>query len=229
MAEESTRNRVLTIAAHPDDEVLGCGGTMALHRRAGDPVTVAITCTGRPESASSTGAPQDSYTRRALRTLGVEDVRFLGFPDQLLDTRPLKEIVTPLESLVRELEPTIVYCQHGGDINRDHEILFKAVLVATRPTETSIRAVYAFDTASSTEWAFPRVFVPDTWVDITSTLDAKLASMACYESELREFPHPRSLRGLRHRAAAHGNQSCLPAAEVFMTVRRIYRNGEAPP
>jgi LmbE family N-acetylglucosaminyl deacetylase len=121
-----------------------------------------------------------------------------------------------------------VYCQYGGDVNRDHELVFKAALVATRPTETCIEAVYAFDTASSTEWAYPRTFSADTWVDIADTLDAKLAAMACYESEVRDYPHPRSLEALRIRAHAWGNQHCLQAAEAFMTVRRTLRDGQTP-
>src|SRR5205807_10577124 len=100
--------------------------------------------------------------------------------------------------------------------------------VATRPTEAHIAAVYAFDTASSTEWAYPRSFAPDTWVDISTTLEQKLKAMSCYVSELREYPHPRSLEALRHRARAWGNQHCVDAAEVFMTVRRMYRHGQPP-
>jgi len=226
---ESNPRRVLVIAAHPDDEVLGCGGTMALHARAGDRVTVVIASGGRSEEESSHGVAQHSYTRRALARLGVEDVRLLGFPDQTLDTYPLTEIVRPLEQIVQELRPSVVYCQYGGDINRDHEILFKAILVAVRPTEPCLQAVYAFDTASSTEWAYPRTFAPDTWVDISATLEAKLEAMACYESEVRDYPHPRSLAALRHRAAAWGNQCCQEAAEVFMTVRRVLRGGQLPP
>jgi LmbE family N-acetylglucosaminyl deacetylase len=113
-------------------------------------------------------------------------------------------------------------------LNRDHQLLFQATLVATRPPETCIEAVYAFDTASSTEWAYPRSFTADTWVDITDTLDLKIAAMACYESEVRAYPHPRSLEALRHRARAWGNQHCLDAAEAFMTVRRTLRNGQTP-
>jgi LmbE family N-acetylglucosaminyl deacetylase len=228
MTDASSRPAVLVIAAHPDDELLGCGGTLALHARAGDRVTVAIVCTGRTAASSSHGVDQHSYTRRALETIGVHDVRLLGFPDQRLDGVTLTEIITPLEGIVREACPKTVYCQYGGDVNRDHELLFKALLVATRPTEPSIETVLAFDTASSTEWAYPRSFVPDTWVDISSTLEAKLAAMACYESELRDYPHPRSLEALRHRAEAWGNQCCLEAAEVFMTVRRVIRDGKAP-
>jgi LmbE family N-acetylglucosaminyl deacetylase len=219
---------VLVIAAHPDDEILGCGGTVALHVKAGDSVTSVVACEGESLRYGPGGVGQSEHMRRAAAVLGVADVRPLGFPDQRLDTITLTEIIAPLEQLVRELEPEVVYCQHGGDINRDHELLFKAVLVATRPTEQSIAAVYAFDTASSTEWAFPRRFVPDTWVDISAVLEQKLSAMACYESELRPYPHPRSLEALRHRAHAWGNQQCLDAAEVFLTVRRALRRGQTP-
>jgi LmbE family N-acetylglucosaminyl deacetylase len=141
---------------------------------------------------------------------------------------PLLDVIAPLEGVVREVRPQIVYCQFGGDANRDHEILFRALLVATRPVERSIEGVYAFDTASSTEWGYPRAFLPDTWVDISATLEQKLAAMACYESEVREYPHPRSLEALRFRAKAWGNQNCVDAAEVFMTVRRTLRDGQTP-
>lgn len=93
--------------------------------------------------------------------------------------------------------------------------LFKAALVATRPIEQSITAIYSFDTVSSTEWAYPRTFVPDTWVDISSTLPKKLAALSCYKSELRDYPHPHSLNALEFKAKAWSNQSCLDAAEVL--------------
>ncbi len=220
--------RVLVIAAHPDDELLGCGGTVALHVRAGDAVTTVIACEGESLRYGPNGVGQRDHTRKAAAELGVTDVRELGFRDQRLDTLPLTEIITPLERVVREVQPQIVYCQYGGDINRDHELLFKALLVATRPTEDSIEAIYAFDTASSTEWAYPRTFTPDTWVDISSTLEQKIAAMAHYQSEVRPYPHPRSLDALRHRARAWGNQHCVDAAEVFMTVRRTLRRGKTP-
>src|SRR5439155_1194359 len=129
--------------------------------------------------------------------LGLRETRQLGFADQRLDTLSLVDLITPLERVVREVRPAVVYCQFGGDANRDHELLFRAALVATRPIEPYIEAVYAFDTASSTEWGYPRAFVPDTWIDISETLEQKLCAMACYESELREYPHPRSLDPLR--------------------------------
>jgi len=221
-------NRILVIAAHPDDELLGCGGTTALHARGGDDVTIIIACEGESLRYGPEGVGQTRHIGEAAATLGVRDVRQLGFPDQGLDRVSLTEIIRPLERVVREVRPLIVYCQFGGDLNRDHHLLFQAALVATRPPETCIQAVYAFDTASSTEWAYPRSFNADTWVDITDTLDVKIAAMACYESEVRTYPHPRSLEALRHRARAWGNQHCLDAAEAFMTVRRTLRNGQTP-
>jgi LmbE family N-acetylglucosaminyl deacetylase len=220
-----TEKTILVVAAHPDDEVLGCGGTIALHAQAGNRVTVAIVCEGESLRYGKEGVGQKAHVQRAAQTLGVGDVRLLGFPDQRLDTVTLTDIITSLERIVQELRPQVVYGQYGGDVNRDHHLLFQALLVATRPTEDYIEAVYAFDTASSTEWAYPRTFVPDTWVDITSTLEIKLAAMSCYTSELRAYPHPRSLKALEHRARAWGHQSCLEAAEVFMTIRQVFRAG----
>ncbi len=228
MPDLAEPRRILVIAAHPDDEVLGAGGTLALHARAGDAVYAVIACEGESLRYGPGGVGQAEHSCRAARTLGLRDVRQLGFPDQGLDTITLTHLIAPLTEAVRELRPAVVYCQYGGDVNRDHELLFQATLVATRPTEPCITAVYAFDTASSTEWAYPRSFVPDTWVDISQTLETKLAAMACYESELRPYPHPRSLEALRHRAQAWGHQHCLEAAEVFLTVRRTHRDGQTP-
>jgi LmbE family N-acetylglucosaminyl deacetylase len=223
-----SKKTILVLAAHPDDEVLGCGGTIALHARGGDDVVSVVVCEGESLRYGAGRVGQPEHARAAAQTLGVRDLRMLGFGDQRLDTVPLTAVIDPLLSIVREVRPEIVYCQHGGDVNRDHQLLFQAALVATRPTEGFICGVYAFDTASSTEWAYPRTFVPDTWVDISSTLQVKLDAMACYKSEVRPYPHPRSLEALSHRAKAWGNQSCLDAAETFMTVRRIWRDGQAP-
>jgi len=218
--------RVLVIAAHPDDEVLGCGGAIALHRDQGHDVTVLIATRGRSAEDSQSGQPQFTYTAAAMKVLDVADFRFLGFPDQRMDTFGLTDIITPLENVVREVRPQVVYCQYGGDINHDHNVLFRAALVALRPQEEYLRTILTFDTASSTEWAYPRTFVPDTWLDITTGLERKIAAMDCYEPELRPFPHPRSCEALRHRAAAFGSMCCMNAAEIFMTVRRVVRNGQ---
>lgn len=223
-----TSRRVLVIAAHPDDELLGVGGTIALHVDRGESVTSVVFSAS--DLIHEQGAVRETRmeTMEAARVLGVEDIRLLDFPDQGLDRFSLVDIIAPLERIVSEVRPQVVYVQYGYDINRDHQILFQAALVATRPLEAFIEGIYTFDTASSTEWAFPRTFVPDTWVDISTTLQRKLDAMACYRSELREWPHPRSLHALKVRAEAAGSQVCSQAAECFMTVRKVLRNGQAP-
>src|SRR2546430_17725030 len=132
--------RVLVIAAHPDDEVLGCGGTAALHVRAGDEVTAVIAGEGESLRYGPGGVGQPEHTRRAARMLGLRETRQLGFADQRLDTLSLVDLITPLERVVRDVRPAVVYCQFGGDSNRDHELLFRATLVATRPIEPYIRS-----------------------------------------------------------------------------------------
>ena len=221
-------NNILVIAAHPDDELLGCGGTIAKHIRNGDNVCFVIVCEGSSHRGGDQEDNEQHHALLAAKILGVQDVKMLGFPDQKLDTYTLTEIITPLEEIVNSFRPSIVYCQYGGDINRDHELLFKAIMVAVRPTVEFIDSVYAFDTASSTEWAYPRSFTPDTWVDINDTLELKLEAMSCYKSELCDYPHPRSLKGLENKAKAWGNQACMEAAEVFMTIRRSLRNDKTP-
>jgi LmbE family N-acetylglucosaminyl deacetylase len=220
--------KVLVIAAHPDDELLGCAGTIALHIQSGDIVESIIACEGESLRNVEQRDNSEHHAEKAAKVLGVQNVHMLGFPDQKLETLILTDIISPIEKIVNEFKPEIIYCQFGGDINRDHELLFKALMVAVRPTVEHIEAVYAFDTASSTEWAFPRTFIPDTWVDISSVLNMKLKAMECYQSELRDYPHPRSLLGLKNKAAAWGNQACMGSAEVFMTIRRSYRDGKTP-
>jgi LmbE family N-acetylglucosaminyl deacetylase len=227
---DSSPSTILAIVAHPDDEVLGCGGTLPLHVRQGERVEVVIAC----ESVSLRyGGPNgtvdmNAQMHAAAKELGVHNVTQLGFEDQNLESIRLTNLIRPLEEIVDRLQPRVVYCQYGGDVNRDHQLLFKAVLVACRPTHSSIEGLYAFYTHSSTEWAYPRSFAPDTWVDITDTLERKLAAMACYRSEMRDYPHPRSLKAIRSKAEATGSECCIAAAEAFMTVRRITRGGRTP-
>ncbi len=215
---------VLVIAAHPDDEILGCGGTLALHADRKDCVMAFIACEGESLRYGIKGVGQTEQMRRAAEIIGINELRCGGFADQRLDTLTLTEVMRPIEQIIAEWQPAIVYCQYGGDVNRDHQLLFQALLVATRPTQPCIETILAFDTASSTEWAYPRSFVPDTWVDISQTMDRKLAAIQCYTSEIKEYPHPRSVEALRYKAHAWGNQVCIASAEVFMTIRRIIRH-----
>ena len=217
-------NKILVIAAHPDDELLGCGGTVALHKLNGDDVVFVIVCEGDSLRYDNASTFHQDQIYSAAKILGVSQVHSLKYPDQKLETILLTDLIQSLIDIISEYKPNIIYTQYGGDINRDHKILFEAVQVASRPTEKYIDTIYAFDTASSTEWAFPRNFIPDTWVDISKTLDTKLKAMQCYKSELRDYPHPRSIKALQYKAYAWGNQVLVDAAEVFMTIRKIVRN-----
>lgn len=216
--------KVLVIAAHPDDELLGCGGTIIKHIEQGDEVEAIIACEGESVRYSNRDdVSQVDDSDAAAKVAGIAKLHRLGFSDQLLDTQAVLIIAQSLEKIIDDFQPNIVYCQFGGDANQDHKRLFEAANIATRPTREYIEAIYAFDTASSTEWGYPRKFVPDTWIDISKQLDTKLKALACYKSEMREFPHPRSLEAIRVKAIAWGVQVCSSACEVFMTVRRVER------
>lgn len=214
--------RILVVAAHPDDELLGVGGTIALHHQWGDEIRVVIMCEGE-----SLRYRQDVGQKRATEVaadiLGVSKVENLNFPDQHLDTYTLTDLISPLEKISQEFEPNIIYCQYGGDANQDHRKTFEAANIAFRPLDNWIEAFYSFYTVSSTEWAFPRTFIPDTWVDISSVNEKKILAFKQYLSEIKDYPHPRSIRALEYSNCFWGNQCCLESAEVFMTIRRIVR------
>ena len=131
------------------------------------------------------------------------------------------EIVKMLEKYINIIKPEIIYTHHYNDINMDHNVLHKASLVALRPINQYIKQIYTYETISSTEWGYPLNFKPDTWVEISNELPIKLEAMKCYHPELREYPHPRSLKAIKNRALKNGNDMCLGAAEIFSTVRNI--------
>ena len=215
-------SKILVVAAHPDDELLGVGGTVARHVGQGDEVMTVILCEGESLRYQK-DVGQKLAIEKAGKVLGVTEARQLGFPDQRLDTFTLTDIITALEKVSEEFRPNIVYCQFGGDINMDHQLLFQAANVAFRPLDSWIEEFYAYYTASSTEWGYPNTFAPDTWIDISGTLDQKIEAFLCYHSEVRDYPHPRSADALKYAAHFWGNQCSLDAAEAFMTIRRVRR------
>lgn len=218
--------RVLTVAAHPDDETLGAGGTMAWHAARGDTVWACVLADGA-SSRHNHVEQQAECARQACETLGVDRLVMVGLPDQRLDTLSLLDVITPIEQCIEELQPDVVLTHFPGDVNEDHRLVARATLVATRPVPgTSVRRVCAFEIASSTDWAPPlagSVFAPNVYVDISETLETKLTAMKAYAgtfvSEVRPFPHPRSLEALTAYARRHGAASGLLAAEPFMLLR----------
>lgn len=214
---------VLIIAAHPDDEVLGVGGTVRRHVLAGDTVHAVVICEAVTMRYQGQHVPQKEHGARAAEILGLASFEIFDYPDQHLDTMSLVDIITPIEARVRRFRPQIVYTHFAGDINRDHQLVFEAAMVACRPIESYIEVIYSFETPSATEWNVPRTFSPNYFVDISTTLEDKLRAFACYESEVREYPHPRSLDSLRYRAHYWGNVVHMRAAEAFMCWRRLWK------
>ena len=215
-------NKVLVVAAHPDDELLGIGGTVIKHTEAGDEVRSIIMCEGESLRYKN-DVGQNVAIQEAATVMGVNKIYSLKYPDQKLDTYSLTDLIGPIEEISEEYRPNIIYCQSACDANRDHKILFEAASIAFRPTSEWIEDFYCFYTASSTEWGYPRNFVPDTWINITNELEKKIEAFEKYHSEVREYPHPRSSDSLRNQAHFWGNQCCMDAAEVLMSIRRIRR------
>ena len=218
--------RVLVIAAHPDDEVLGMGGAIAAHTARRDELRIVVVTDG-----SSTQYPGDAEirsrkeqeARRAASELGVEDYVHLDLPDMRLDTLPHVEVNGIVEEHVRAFAPEVVYTVQP-DVNLDHRVLFDSVSVATRPVAGHpVRRLLTYAPTSSTEWTPAAVnwFVPNWYVDVTTTIERKIAAFAHYETERREYPHPRSERAIRATAEFHGTACGFEYAEPFVLVRGL--------
>jgi LmbE family N-acetylglucosaminyl deacetylase len=220
---------VLVVAAHPDDEILGCGATMARHAAEGDRVMVLLMADGvgarNPENALAALAQRQNAARNANKILGVENVTLLTYPDNRMDTVALLDIVQDVEKLLRQCVPEIVYTHYSGDVNIDHRLVSEAVVVACRSTPGfPVRQLLFFETPSSTEWRPPvsgMSFAPNYFVNVSSYIDLKLQALEVYSEELRAFPHPRSKMAVAHQAAWRGATVGVEAAEAFELARAI--------
>jgi LmbE family N-acetylglucosaminyl deacetylase len=218
---------VLVVAAHPDDEVLGAGATLARHVDAGDEVHAVVVA----EGASSRYEPEmvdilHDCGRSAAEVLGLASIRFEAFPDQRLDREALIDVTQRLEETVSTLRPDVVYTHFAHDANTDHGVVARCAWTACRPyTLPGLRLFAAFETPSSTEWMLPggaQGFAPTRYVDVTETLERKIEAMERYKTELRDYPHPRSSRALRERAAFWGSHVARRAAEPFVVLRETW-------
>ncbi len=230
---------VLVVAAHPDDELLGCAGTLARHVIAGDAVHIAILAEGSTSRNDHRDIAEASDELQALRLaaqkageiLGVQSVTCQGLPDNRMDSVDLLDIVKIVEALISEHEPQIVYTHHVGDVNIDHELTHRAVFTACRPTVGhSVERLLAFETVSSTEWTPPGsrpAFVPNWFVDISTTLKRKLEALRAYTTEMRDWPHPRSTRAVETLARWRGATVGVEAAEAFVLMRHVDRLSQA--
>jgi LmbE family N-acetylglucosaminyl deacetylase len=225
------KNRtILVVAAHPDDELLGCGGSVARFVKEGHKVFSLILGEGitsrdtvrNPQLRKNDLSDLKKNAQSANQLLGVSEVFLENFPDNRFDSVALLDLVKCIESYKEKLQPDVVLTHFENDLNIDHSLTFRAVLTATRPLpQEKVQQVFAFETLSSTEYRYPLTFSPDTFVDISQTVKIKQQAMACYTSELCEYPHPRSLMMIEQNASYWGVRVGLSHAEAFVTIRNI--------
>jgi LmbE family N-acetylglucosaminyl deacetylase len=227
--------QVLVVAAHPDDEVLGCGGAIARRAAMGDEITIVLLAEGVMSRAGK--GDKTSYRRevkklrrnsqKAAAILGAKQVVHFDFPDNRMDGVDFLDIVKTVEECLERYRPEVLYTHHVGDLNVDHTLVAKAVLTAARPLPRSlVSEIYSFEVLSSSEWGLGNGgehFHPTYFVEISSFMDKKLQAMSAYETEIRDFPHPRSLQAIQALAARRGSQTGLKAAEGFVVLRKIWR------
>ena len=218
--------KTLVIAPHPDDEILGCGGTMARLVADGCPVTVAVVTKGMAPQFSDAFITQIRKEASAAHALiGVQDTRYLDLPAAALDTVPATQLNATLGRLVHDVQPETVFVPFVGDIHTDHQLTFLAAMVASRPRDLNApRRIYAYETLSETNWYAPGItpaFIPNVFIDISETIEQKIASFQCFDSQVRAFPDERSIEAIRALAIMRGASMYRRAAEAFMLVRQI--------
>src|SRR5690625_1783583 len=214
--------KVIVFAPHNDDEVLGVGGTIAKHVDKGHSVYICVVTSGQDQKRL------ENIQREALNAheiLGVTDTIFLDLPVVGLANISTRRLNKAMHDVVQKIKPDIAYIPHKGDMHIDHTMVAESAMVALRPVDSpQIKAIYAYETLSETEWNIPSVdnaFIPNIWVDITETIDIKLKAMECYKSQLIDFPHPRSLEAIKALSNFRGSTICVENAESFMLIRGI--------
>jgi len=224
------KNRVLIVAANPDDEILGCGGTVARFIKEGCEAYTLIL----GEGITSRDEKRDKAKRQkeldelkkqiftANKILGVKNIFVYDFPDNRFDTVPLLDIVKIIEKIKNNIKPNIIFTHYEKDLNIDHIITYQAVLTVTRPLPTeSVKEIYSFEILSSTEYNYPLSFSPNVFFDISEDIDKKIEAIKKYKSELKDFPHPRSLEGVKLNAKYWGMHVGVKYAEAFKCVRVV--------
>jgi len=221
-------SKILIIAAHPDDEILGCGATVAkLVQEGAQAYTLllgeGVTARDGNRNREKRGPEIDELKkqmRNANQIIGVKDCLSYDLPDNRFDTVSLLDIVKIIEKTKNEIQPDIVFTHFWNDLNVDHALTYKAVLTATRPLpDEPVREIYCFETLSATEWEFPSTFSPNVFYDVSQTINLKKRALKEYVSEIRQYPHPRSLRAVELNSEYWGLRIGVRNAEAFMCVR----------
>ncbi|HEY4512529.1 MAG TPA: PIG-L family deacetylase [Candidatus Paceibacterota bacterium] len=222
---------VIAIVAHPDDEIIGVGGALRKHIKAGDKVRVLILGDGKTSRDTIVEKNKTEVlnvsleeTAMALKILGISSYQRLSLPDNKFDSLPLLDIVKKVSNFISAIKPDVVYTHHFGDLNIDHKLTFEATIIACRPIEINVNKILLFETLSSTEMSGHQirdVFLPNYFINIENELEDKLNATSQYASELCDFPHPRSIITIRENAHVWGSKVNLKAAEAFELFRYI--------
>lgn len=216
--------RVVVIAPHNDDEVLGVGGTMAKMAKKGHEVIVCEVTAG--DLKDKMVQQQKQEARDSHKILGVSKTVFMDLPVVGLREMTTRELNSAFLKTITELKPDIVFLPHKGDMHIDHRMVIDAAMVALRPVSSpNVKAIYAYETLSETDWNVPTVdnaFIPTVFVDISDEISLKLDAMRCHKSQLCDYPHPRSIEALEALAKHRGCTVCCQYAEAFMSIRQFY-------
>ena len=224
---------ILVIAAHPDDEILGCGGTIMKHSMEGDKVNILIAAEGitsRPQEKNKEDLKKEldnliESAKCASNILNANDIDFLHLPDNRLDSMDRLVLTQLIEKKIKELKPEVVYTHHCGDVNIDHRRLYEATITACRPLpENCVKQLLTYEVSSSTDWQPPgsyKMFEPNIFNNIERYLSYKIEALEAYTSEMRDWPHSRSIKAVKHLARLRGSQVGLEAAEAFFLLREI--------
>ena len=222
--------RILVIAAHPDDEILGCGGTIARLIREGSSASLLILGEGitsrddKRDARKRKGEVKElrSHIFKANAVIGIKDIVVDSLPDNRFDSLPLLDIIKVIEKVKDSVKPDIIFTHDANDLNKDHRLVHDAAITATRPVPgETVKEIYLFEVLSSTGWNYPHVFQPDVFVNIEDTLKNKIKAFEAYISEIRRFPHPRSVEGITASARYWGMQSGVSYAEAFKLARLV--------
>lgn len=236
--------KILVVSAHPDDEVIGMGGTLKKLSKNHeiDILFLADGITARKQGGHTNSVQYETtslqeknmeheisirkkHAKNALAKLGIKKYTFLDLPDNELDTIPFLKIVKDVENKIKNFKPTVIFTHHHNDLNIDHRLAYEATITASRPIfNSNISSIMSFEAVSSTDWRFPYKFNPTLFVDISSELNFKIKALSEYKNELRDFPHPRSVKTITSIAERWGSLSGFKAAEAFEIIRSRIKN-----
>lgn len=220
------KNNILVVAAHPDDEILGVGGTILKHINNNDTVSILILGDGETSRGVNINIrKREEQAEKVAQAFRVENIFLEKFPDNKFDSVPLLQIIKKVEEIIYQIKPNIIYTHCQNDLNIDHQLTFRAVLTVCRPQpDFFVKKILTFETLSSSEWQIKdqsHIFCPTEYVDIVEFIDKKLKILKNYDGELREYPHPRSIEGVKILAQYRGMEIGCKFAEAFQIIRSI--------